>query len=97
MVEPPSHGREIGVFYLMSPTGIIRCHEVHGQTPGAGGRAQRTGAHSAGTGPLCGRDRRGGARQTTGAGQLVTGGGLAASAASFLRQEGEYSTGEKHA
>jgi hypothetical protein len=30
MAEPPSHGREIGVFYLMSLTGIIRCHEVHG-------------------------------------------------------------------
>ena len=36
IVEPPSHHREIGVFFLMIPPGIIRCHEVHGRIHASG-------------------------------------------------------------
>ncbi len=35
-MEPPSHRSEIGVFYLMIPAGIIRCHEVHGRSSKGG-------------------------------------------------------------
>ena len=51
---PPGRGHLCRGLGLACRPGLLPGY----QTPGAGGRAQRTGAHSAGPGPLCGCDRR---------------------------------------